>query len=295
MPTAITTITHQLGSTLMLNAIDAAGNKWLASVVDGGTSTPPPKLRNANRPYGHGGFRARSYWGPRLLTISGVAECRNGLAAEQAADLVRGLFTDGGEITYTRSSRQGSRTLQVELADRLQVDILAGASVFRYQIPLRANDPRYLDTTAQISTATVGASSTSGLDWTGGGAGGLDWATGGGLDWGTDASNGVLTMPNGGNTDAYPLIVITGPVTNPTITDPATGRVVGYNGLVDVGQTLTIDMSPFTRSVLLNGIDRSAALSSAQWITIPKNTTRLLQFAGSGTGTATATLYAAWA
>lgn len=294
MPTAFTTVTHQLGS-LLINAVDDVGNKWWASVVDGGSSTPPPKLRSAKRPYGPGGFRAQSYWGPRLLTITGGAECRNGLAAEVAADLVRGLFIDGGEITYTRSSRQGARTLRVELADTLRADTLPGAYTLAFQIPLRANDPRYLSTIATVSSATVGASSTSGLDWTGGGTGGLDWATGGGLDWGTDASNGVLTMPNSGNDDAYPLISIAGPVTNPSITDPATGRVVAYNGLVDVGQTLIIDMSPFTRSVTLNGIDRSSSLSSAQWIVIPPNTTRLLQFAGSGTGTATATLYSAWA
>lgn len=293
MVTAFATVTHQLGS-LLINATDDAGNRWWASVVDGGTSTPPPKLRNANRSYGHGGFRARSFWGPRLLTITGGVECRNGLAAEQAADAVRGLFTDGGEITYIRSSRIGARTLRVELADALQANVLTGGYVVAFQIPMRANDPRYLSTTPQISRATVGASSTSGLDWTGGGAGGLDWATGGGLDWGADASNGVLTMPNAGNADTYPLIVITGPVSNPSITDPATGRVVSYNGSVDVGQTLRIDMSPFTREVTLDGIDRFTALTSAQWITIPPNTTRLLQFAGSGSGTATATLYSAW-
>jgi hypothetical protein len=289
MPTAIHTVTHQLGAVL-LNAVDDLGNRWWASTIEDGSSTPPPKLRATNRPYGHGGYRARSYWGPRRFTIEGAVECTNGLAAEVAADLIRGLFSSGDPISYARKARQGTRLLQVELADRLGVDVLPGGYAVKFQIPLKANDPRYLDSVVQTSQATVGAASNSGLDWANGG---LDWANGG-LDWGVDASSGILLMANTGNADAYPSITITGPLTNPSITDPATGRVVAYTGLVDVGQTLTIDMSPFTRAVTLNGIDRISALSSAQWITIPPNTTRLLQFAGSGTGTATATLRSAW-
>jgi hypothetical protein len=289
MPTAIHTVTHQLGAVL-LNAVDDLGNRWWASTIEDGSSTPPPKLRATNRPYGHGGYRARSYWGPRRFTIEGAVECTNGLAAEVAADLIRGLFSSGDPISYARKARQGTRLLQVELADRLGVDVLPGGYAVKFQIPLKANDPRYLDSVVQTSQATAGAASNSGLDWANGG---LDWANGG-LDWGVDASSGILLMANTGNADAYPSITITGPLTNPSITDPATGRVVAYTGLVDVGQTLTIDMSPFTRAVTLNGIDRITALSSAQWITIPPNTTRLLQFAGSGTGTATATLRSAW-
>jgi hypothetical protein len=289
MPTAIHTVTHQLGSVL-LNAVDDLGNRWWASTIEDGSSTPPPKLRATNRPYGHGGYRARSYWGPKRFTIEGAVECTNGLAAEVAADLIRGLFSSGDPISYARKSRLGTRLLQVELSDRLGVDVLPGGYTVKFQIPLKANDPRYLDSVVQTSQATVGAASTSGLDWANGG---LDWANGG-LDWGVDASSGILLMANTGNADAYPSITITGPITNPSITDPATGRVVAYTGLVDVGQTLTIDMSPFTRAVTLNGIDRISALSSAQWITIPPSTTRLLQFAGSGAGTATATLRSAW-
>lgn len=289
MVTAIHTVTHQLSS-LLLNAIDDAGNRWWASTVEDGSSTPPPKLRAANRPYGHGGYRSRSYWGPKRFAIEGGVECADGLAAELAADLLRGTFSSGDPITYTRKSRAGSRTLLVELDDRLGVTTSVGGYVLTFQIPLKANDPRYLDTNVQSVTVSVAAPSSSGLNW----SPGLDWATGGGLDWGTPTSTGVMALTNPGTADAYPIISIAGPMISPSITDTATGRIVAYTGSVNSGQTLTIDMSPFTRRVSIDGVDRFASLSSAQWITVPPGSIRSLVFGGSGVGQATATMRSAY-
>lgn len=295
MVTAIHTVTHQLGS-LTINALDDNGCRWWASVVEGGSSTPPPKLRRAKRPYGHGGYRARQYWDIRRFTIQGGAECPNGLAAELAADALRSIFTDGGQVTYTRKSRLGSRFISVELYDALNVDVLPGGYTMKFQIPLEANDPRYLDSVLQTASASVSAPSTSGLDWATGG--GLDWVEaglgGGGLDWGTPSSSGIMALTNAGNADAYPLISIAGPMISPSITDSATGRLVAYNGSISSGQTLVIDMSPYTRRVVIDTIDRFAALSSAQWITVPPNSSRSLVFGGSGAGLATATMRSAY-
>jgi hypothetical protein len=289
MPTAIHTVTHQLGQ-LLINAIDDNGCKWWATVIEDGSSTPPPKTRRTKRPYGIGGYRARFYWDVRRFTIEGGAECTSGLAAEMAADSVRGLFTDGGQITYTRKSRLGSRFINVELFDRLGVTVLPGGYTMKFQIPLEANDPRYLDSTLQTVSASVAAPSTSGLDWATGG--GLNWVPG--LDWGVPTSTGVMAVTNAGNADAFPLVSIAGPMISPSITDPATGRSVAYNGSINTGQTLIIDMSPFTRRVTVDGIDRSASLSSAQWITVPSGATRSLVFGGSGIGQATVTMRSAY-
>lgn len=287
--TAIHTVTHQLGA-LLINAIDDNGCRWWASVVDDGGSTPPPKTRRTKRPYGHGGYRARQYWDVRRFTIQGGAECPNGLAAEQAADAVRSIFTDGGQVTYTRKSRLGTRFISVELYDRLAVTVLPGGYAMTFQIPLEANDPRYLDSVLQTVSAAVAAPSTSGLNW----SPGLDWSTGGGLDWGTPTSTGVMSLTNAGNADAYPLVSIAGPMINPSITDTATGRAVIYAGSVATGQTLVIDMSPFSRRVTLDTVDRSAALTSAQWITVPPGASRSLVFGGSGIGQATVTMRSAY-
>lgn len=110
-----------------------------------------------------------------------------------------------------------------------------------------------------------------------------------GLYWGASGSSGLIYMTNTGTATSYPVFTVTGPLTNPTFTNPNTGDLIAYTGTVAAGQTLTIDNSPFTSTVNLNGIDRSGALSSASWIDIPPNSTTVLQFAGSGTGTLTAT------
>lgn len=289
--TAIHTVTHQLGS-LTINAVDDNGCRWWASTVDDGSSTPAPKLRRTKRPYGHGGYRARQYWDVRRFTIQGGAECPNGLAAEMAADAVRSIFVTGDQVVYTKKTRLGSRFLSVELYDALRVQVLPGGYAMTFQIPLEANDPRFLDSALQTVTASVAAPSTSGLDWAT--TGGLDWSTGGGLNWGTPASTGVMALTNSGNADAYPTISIAGPMISPSISDPATGRVVAYNGAIATGQTLVIDMSPFTRRVAIDSVDRFAALSSAQWITVPPGASRSLVFGGSGLGQATATMRSAY-
>lgn len=289
--TAIHTVTHQLGS-LLINAIDDNGCRWWASVVDDGLSTPPPKMRRTKRPYGLGGYRARQYWDVRRFTIQGGAECPNGLAAEQAADALKSIFTDGGQVTYTRKSRLGSRFISVELYDRLAVSVLPGGYAMSFQIPLEANDPRYLDSVLQTVSTSVAAPSTSGLDWST--TGGLDWSTGGGLNWGTPSSTGVMALTNAGNADAFPSISIAGPMISPSIMDPATGRSVAYSGAIASGQTLVIDMSPFSRKVAIDGVDRFAALSSAQWITVPPGASRSIVFGGSGVGQATATMRSAY-
>ncbi|MEV8610301.1 carbohydrate binding domain-containing protein [Amycolatopsis sp. NPDC051373] len=110
-----------------------------------------------------------------------------------------------------------------------------------------------------------------------------------GLYWGTSGTSGVLSMTNAGTATAYPVFTVTGPLTNPTFTNPATGDVIALTGTVAASQTLTIDNSPFTSTVNLDGIDRSGALSSASWIDIPPNSTTVVQFGGSGAGTLTAT------
>lgn len=291
MPTAFTTITHQLGS-MVINAVDSAGCKWWASVVEDGQSTPPPKQRRSRRPYGLGGYRSRQYWDFRRFTIEGAAECPNALAAEAAADALRGLFSSGGQITYTRKMRQGSRFINVELYDALRIKTLPSPNIMTFQIPLEANDPRYLDTVLQQPTASVSAPSSSGLDWAT--TGGLDWATGGGLNWGTSPSTGVMALTNAGTADAFPSFSLAGPLTNPSISDPATGRIVAYNGSIISGQTLVIDMSPFTRKVAIDSVDRTASLTSAQWITVPPGASRSLVLGGSGSGVATASMRSAY-
>jgi hypothetical protein len=205
-----------------------------------------------------------------------------------------GLFATGGQSTLTVADGMSTRTIAVELNDIIHVDIWPDGLGFDWQLTLFAADPRFLDSAVQSASTTVISTSTDGLDWSTGG--GLNWSAGspGGLYWGVSGSTGVMAMTNNGTATAWPVFTVTGPMTNPTLTNPNTGDVLAYTGLVDVGQTLTVDCSPFSRTVNLNGIDRSGALSSAQWIDLPPGTTTVLQFSGAGAGTLTASWQSAY-
>lgn len=88
-----------------------------------------------------------------------------------------------------------------------------------------------------------------------------------GADYGSTAvagSSGVLT--NAGNTPAWPVVVVSGPVTNFTIN--IDGNLVTWTDTVPAGQTLTIDYS--TGLATLSGnIDRTYSLTSRSFSAVP--------------------------
>ena len=60
--------------------------------------------------------------------------------------------------------------------------------------------------------------------------------------------NGSLTVS--GNVPTWPRIIFTGPVANPVATFLGTGFTIGYNGLLNLGQNVTIDTAPWARSII---------------------------------------------
>lgn len=113
--------------------------------------------------------------------------------------------------------------------------------------------------------------STGGLDWSTGG--GLNWVTGGGLDWGSVTSTGQILFTNTGTAETDPVFVVTcptGTLVNPTITLVSTGQRLQYAGTLSANDSLRIDTSEFTRSVVLNGgQDVRTRLQIAEWFQIP--------------------------
>lgn len=290
MPTPALLPTYTIGP-WAANVVDDSGCRWLVSTQTL-TYSPGIKTHTAERPFGMGSYRARSYRTGRSVTLTGTCEGRDLATREQARNLLLGLFPEGVQSTLAVYNGLSTRLLNVEVNDVTHVDIWPDAIGFDWQLSLFAADPRLLDSAVQTASTTVVSTSTDGLNWVT--TGGLDWATNGGLYWGTSGSTGLLSMTNAGTAPTWPRLQVTGPMTNPTFTDPNTGNVLAYTGFVDVGQNLVIDCSPFTRTVNLNGIDRSGALSSASWISIPAGGTTVLQFSGSGSGTLTASWQSAY-
>lgn len=291
MPTSVILPTYTIG-TWAANVDDDYGCRWVVASQTF-SSGPGRKMHSTERPFGLGAYRARSYLVARTDTLQGWCQAPDFPGAAAARDRLLSVFTDGVQAVLVRSDGLSSRQLTVELdASAIKVEPWADAQGFDWQLPLYAADPRWLDTNVQTAgPVSVGSASTDGLDWAAGSPGGLDWNAGspGGLDWGSSGVGGVLSLGNTGTAPTWPVFTIVGPVVNPSFTNPATGDVIAYTGSVDLGQTLVIDTSPFTRSVTLNGVDRFGLLASAQWIEIPAGSQVTVQFAGTGSGTVTAT------
>ncbi len=129
---------------------------------------------------------------------------------------------------------------------------------------------------------------------------GLDWATGGGLNWGTPSTRGAAEITPGGTAETWPLYRIDGP-TNPA--DPAlalptislsSGEVLTYLGTISRGEYLLIDTHPLRRGVLLNGTTRRRSLlSNPQWGAFPPDATTTVAFTAAS-ATPSALLTVTW-
>lgn len=72
---------------------------------------------------------------------------------------------------------------------------------------------------------------------------------GGGLEWSAGDGGGPVTIDVAGIASAYPVWTITGPATDPTLTNVTTGQTITWNGTVPSGQTLVIDMGNQTATM----------------------------------------------
>lgn len=140
-----------------------------------------------------------------------------------------------------------------------------------FSLQFASPDPRRYGVGQTIGGDTGLPAGSGGLDWVTGG--GLDWVTGGGLNWGTTTSTGQIVFTNTGTAETDPVFTITvpsGTLINPMITFGPTGQRLRYNGTLVASDSLRIDTSEYTRSVILNGFtDVRTRLSPAEWFQIP--------------------------
>lgn len=296
MPTRVIWPTYTVGS-WAANVDDDLGCRWVvtAETLTAGVSL---KTHNNERPYGLGAYRSRSYLAARTGLLQGWCDAGDPSNLTAAKDRFKALFPAGSQGLLVVSDGSIERAITVELDD-------AGAKTvnwrtrdgFDWQLPLYAADPRFLSTDVLSAAALPPSASTDGLNWATGSPGGLDWVTGGGLDWGSSGTGvNILALNNAGTAPTWPTLTFTtsSTLTNPSLQDPLSGAVLSYIGSIVSGQTLVIDTSPFTRAVTLDGVDRLGAMGLVGWPEIKPGTTLNLQFTGTGTGTVVAEWQAAY-
>lgn len=275
---------------LTINATDANGVDWILTKETGWFASSPPKPQRSAKTAATGSFRSQNYRGERIISLEGEMIAPTIAALRTAQHQLAGQLGDPSQLYQLACLEEtGTLTASVELDGPILITPISYLSC-SWSLQLAAPDPHKYAATASV-LSTLLASGVGGLNW----SPGLDWATGGGLNWGTVGATGVIAAQNPGTANAWPTYTVnagTG-LTNPAITNSATGQVLKWTGTLASGDVLVISTSPFNRFVTVNGADRRPFLTSAQWFPLTAGTTTSVAFAADSYS-ATASMQASW-
>jgi hypothetical protein len=105
----------------------------------------------------------------------------------------------------------------------------------------------------------------------------------------------IARITIGGTVPTWPVITISGPVTNPQVTFTGTPVFTGYNGSLASGQSLVVDTRPWARTFMIGAASAAGGMTGTPLIGMqlwPGTTTVQLSGTPSRSGIASATI--AW-
>lgn len=234
-----------------------------------GLGRPPVRDSDVDQPSMDGQFAGPDYWGGRQIQFDAAikipgdaAGCHDMVAALQAATDAAAVRLVGGQGLVFRLKRPGRPVkrmiVRARKLDPEYRDVLKG--YVPLDIELLAHDPTFYadeETTTELP---------------------LGWLTGGGfaapvvapiyVQDGTVAADRPGWVTNNGDADAWPIIRITGPCSNVTITHVASARALALPTLtLAAGRWVEIDTRPGYRTVTWdNGGNASSYLSPSSRI-----------------------------
>ena len=146
-----------------------------------------------------------------------------------------------------------------------------------WSIGLNFEDPNYYEYAennlgeeiyAHIQSIAIATAISGGLVWD---ATGATWDSIGAI-WEAGGSGGITTVTVDGVDSAEPIWTVTGPATNPTLTNITTGQTIEWTGTVPSGQTLIVNMDEMTAS--LEGANVFQFITGT-WITLQAGNNRI--------------------
>lgn len=226
--------------------------KWVR--LDGWEETPDLILGSAARASRHGEYPGRPLARARTVTLTAeiLAGPSGMLAAVQALRAATPVPRDASERPlavrcHGETLLAWGQARRVVPVDHLASIGIAQAVVVRWH----CTDPRRyeLDERSLVITAPTS------------GSGGLAYPLGYPLAYGTAGSPNNGNAPNVGSEATRPVLIFTGPITNPRLVNSSLNRSLEFGIDLLIGQTLTVDVARGT--VLLNGTtDRLNARSN---------------------------------
>jgi hypothetical protein len=255
------------GLTFNTGTPDDTGCTYLVTEDSGWRSGAGFSNNRDKRAFGHGEFRRPNYSTGLIASLEGSFWGPTPQARSAAERKLRAIGRDPHQlIRVIGSDALGDLFSDMEL-DGQPLVAVSQKRDGRFSFQFAAHDPRRYG--SAIGGSTTLQSSSGGLDWATGG--GLNWSPG--LNWGTVSSTGLITFVNTGTAETDPTFTVsspTGTLVNPVITLQDTGQRLRYNGTLNAGDTLVISTSEYSRSVLLNGsTDVRTRLDLAEWFQIP--------------------------
>ena len=158
-----------------------------------------------------------------------------------------------------------------------------------WSIGLNFEDPNYYEYAennlgeeiyAHIQSIAIATAISGGLVWD---AIGATWDSIGAI-WEAGGSGGITTVTVDGVDSAEPIWTVTGPATNPTLTNITTGQTIEWTGTVPSGQTLIVNMDEMTAS--LEGANVFQFITGT-WVTLQAGNNRISYDAQGATGPST--------
>lgn len=258
-------------NSFVINDPNSPNGVYLNEPLDG-LGMAPLRTSSGNNSGSDGGWIGGQFYGIRVITLTG--EVRGTTPAD--LDAKRQAFLAAvatSPITMNITTTGGAQyTMNTYLDAPLDMPMMATPTKSPFSLTLIALDATIYDASAGgMHTATVNRAGGGGLTWP------LTWP----LTWA--GGSGPTTVSNTGPVIIYPVITLTGSMTNPIITNQTTGQFFALSpfttGSSDV---LVIDMK--NRTVLLNGssVLPARVTTSTWWALLSGNNVINLTTASSG-------------
>ncbi len=282
MPPTLTDYTWAFGDSGTVLNTDSIGLPFVDVLRVSGLDTAPLRTSTDEHQGMDGTYIDTPFLSSRTIVIEGNLYANpsdpdtllNSLRADYANSAVRPFYIQlPGQTTKFVNCQGGGIVYDVGMGRRVGMTPV--------QMTLLAEDPYIYDYPPQRVSVAVPTLSVLGTSFN------MSFNVG----FGGALPNYGATVSNNGTHTAYPLITITGPVTNPVLTDSYSGTSMALSISLSAGDILVIDTR--LKSIVLNGtVSRRTAMAGLKWISVPPGISDTISFtADSGTGSCTVTLY----
>lgn len=246
----------------------------------GGLDTPEIRTSERDHEGVDGGYLDADFEKMRVLTLEGQV-ITDGITAESYLDRLKGEWAVGQGVVplYFQHPGVAERLVFVKpLGVKYDVDALRRIGSADIQFMCQAEDPRVYD--SALLTLPINQGLTASV--------GHGFPLGFPFGYGAPVDPTTTNAYNGGNRPTTALISIPGPVTNPRIVNTTTGDELAFVIVLQVGDTLVLDL--YNRTVRLNGTaSRRNTLLEPNWFMLQQGD-NFLQYRADTTGNPAASI-----